>query len=147
MIKNEKIDKKFIRNVFDYYENSNVKNKKDLRRVWRPTKISYGLENSDYFHVKLEYERGHYDAGLSMGDIKRLERKYRFCSMGIIKKGIYLILQKSRWNICDDCGKVVWISRPFKSMTEWYDKGYIHTVNKKSVKMLCSKCNKRRSKK
>ena len=146
MIHNEKIDKKFIRDVFDYYENSNVKNKKDLRRPWRPTNITYGLEHSDYFHVNLEYERGHYDAGISMTDIERLQRKYRFCSMGIIKNGISIVLQKPRWNDCDDCGKVIWISQPFEHVIEWFDEGFIHTKNH-VVKMVCSKCNeKRRSK-
>lgn len=141
MIINEKVDKKFIRDVFYYYENDNVKNKKDLKRPWIP-KITYSNLDSEWFHVKLEYERGTYDAGLSASEIERLERKYRFCSMGVWEKGIHLTLKKSRWNTCDKCDKVIWLCKPFDGFVEWYTKGhFIELENGKHI-MVCDKCFK-----
>lgn len=132
-IKYQKVDKRFILNAI----NPKIGRGKHVKT----NQFSYFRVVDDYInfgiteiHIKGAKPRPDL-AVINETMIDKLKEKYMFCSIsaGSGKTGLNVILQRERWNQCNDCGMKLW----------WEDKDGSHDNDEIQLyknKSLCKKC-------
>ena len=136
-IKYQKVDKKFILDAL------NPRKYRKGKPSYAPSKFSYFRIGDSYIHFGITHKIGDCDrpdlAGLGGSSIKKLEEKYKFCSVSSHnrKSGLDVILRRDRWNECHKCKKVLWYDSS-DGMTK--RNSYKVVTDNHKVKALCMKC-------
>lgn len=141
MIKYQKTDRQFILNAINPQHNRKAKPR------YAPNKFSYFRTQDDHIHFGITHQT--HPSCKSRPDlstfnatmIENLEKKYHFCSVSASQDketGLDIIIQKVRWNECDDCKKILW--KEDRKANDFYRIDFRIVHDKGRTRSLCLKC-------